>query len=225
MLSMSESATNLVIRRATRDDLGFVAWCNYESSSPYPGFCYWDPLLDGLNTPTMGFIEAVFHADALAFGRVEDFWVVEAEGKRLGGASGFVMDEEDYRPLRLNRMADVAARLGWDAATLTVFLDRYAMVWRDPQDSTLASAASWTIECVAVVPEARGQGIAGKLLQAVLDEGRLRGFSHAAIAVTSGNEAAQRVYERLGFQMYITYGADYFDGQFPGTTKYRYRLN
>jgi hypothetical protein len=51
------------------------------------------------------------------------------------------------------------------------------------------------------------------------------GHSHAGISVTTGNDAAQRVYEAVGFQMYMAYGSEYFDGQFPGTTKYRLRLN
>ncbi len=98
---MMTPETNRIVRRATREDLVFVAWCNYESSSPYPGFCYWDPLLEGLNTATMKFIEAVFRSDALGYGRVEDFFIVEEAGKPLGGASGFVMNAADYRPLLL----------------------------------------------------------------------------------------------------------------------------
>jgi ribosomal protein S18 acetylase RimI-like enzyme len=217
--------SELVVRRATRADLSFVAWCNYEATSPAPGFCYWDPLLEGLNTDTMMFIEAVFHADALAWGKVEDFFFVEEQGRLIGGASGFVMDEHDYRPLKLSRLPAVAERLGWDEATLARFQAGYEMVWNDPHDVTLKPSAPWVIECVAVVPEARGRGVAKRLMRAILDEGTQRGFSHAAIAVTMGNTSAERVYTGVGFQLYIAYGADYFDGTFPGTTKYRMRLN
>jgi ribosomal protein S18 acetylase RimI-like enzyme len=212
------------IRRATRDDLPFVAWCNYEASSPQPGFSYWDPLLEGTGTPTMTFIEAVFHEDALAWGRVEDFWLAESAGRPVGGASGFDMDPRDHRPLHLDRLPAVAARLGWPEETLAGFRAGYEGVWSDPLDPTLAPAADWVIECVAVVPEARGRGVAKQLMQALLDEGRRRGHSHAAIAVTAGNAAAQRVYEGVGFRMYISYGADYFDDAFPGTIKYRRNL-
>lgn len=215
----------LHIRQATRDDIAFVAWCNYEASSPEPNFCYWDPLLEGMNTDAMTFIEAVFRADALAWGTVEDFLVVEEEGKFVAGASGFVMDAQDYRPLRLARLPLVANALGWSDTRQEEFRQRYEGVWSDPLDSSLAPSAAWIIECVAVVPEARGRGIARKMLQALLDKGKQQHHSHAGISVTVGNEPAQRAYEAVGFQMYLTYGAEYFDGAFPGTVKYRVRLN
>jgi hypothetical protein len=58
----------------------------------------------------------------------------------------------------------------------------------------------------------------------MLDRGRALGHGAAGIAVTLGNEPARRVYEGLGFQMYVTYGAAYFDDAFPGTIKYRVKL-
>lgn len=213
------------IRPATQSDIPFLTWCNYESASPAPGFCYWDPLLEGTGATSMAFIEAVFREDALAFGSPESFFVVEYGGKPVAGASGFVMDAHDYRPLRLARLPAVAERLGWGAAVLEQFRAGYEAVWADPLDITLAPPAPWVIECVAVVPEARGQGIARLLLQAILEEGKRRGHPQAGISVTIGNAAAQRVYEALGFQPYVTYWPAYFDGAFPGTMKYRLALN
>ena len=214
----------LKVRPATRADLAFIAWCNYEASSPAPNFCYWDPLLEGLDTPTMMFIEAMFRADALSYGRVEDFVVVEFEGKLIAGASGFSMDPDDYRPLRLPHLPQLAELLGWTSKQQAQFVTRYQNVWADPRDPSLASQAPWIIECVAVVPEQRGRGIARVLLNAILDKGRRLGHSHAGISVTHGNEPARRVYEAMGFKLYLDYGAEYFEGAFPGTTKYRMRL-
>jgi GNAT superfamily N-acetyltransferase len=77
---------------------------------------------------------------------------------------------------------------------------------------------------VAVRPEARGRGVAKRLLQAVIERGRDLGHPAAGIAVTAGNEPARRVYEALGFQLYLQYGAAYFDNAFPGTLKYRLPL-
>jgi GNAT superfamily N-acetyltransferase len=212
------------VRQGTRDDIPFLAWCNYEATSPAPGFCYWDPLVADTGTPTMAFIEAVLAVDALAWGQCEDFLILEASGRPLGGASGFTMASGDYRPLRLDRLPAIAQRLGWNDTSLVRFQQSYEAVWSDPQDTTLAPSAPWTIECVAVVPEARGQGVAKTLLRTLLDRGRARGHNAAGIAVTLGNEPARRVYEALGFQMYVTYGAAYFDGAFPGTIKYRVGL-
>jgi ribosomal protein S18 acetylase RimI-like enzyme len=118
----------------------------------------------------------------------------------------------------------LAQRLGWSDAARARFQQSYEAVWGDPQDPTLAPTAPWTIESVAVTPDARGRGAAKRLLRAVLDRGRALGHDAAGIAVTIGNEPARRVYEGLGFQMYMTYGAAYFGGAFPGTIKYRLGL-
>lgn len=215
----------LLVRRATPADIDFLAWCNYESSSPEPGFCYWDSLLEGLNTSTMNFIKAVFEQDALAFGRVSQFFIVEEAGQSIAGGSGFTMDAQDYRPLRLSSLPALAGQLGWTENQQQQFLGRYQNVWRDPQDPSMAPHTSWIIECVAVVPQARGRGMTRKLFEGLFAEGRRLGHSHVGISVTKGNDIAERAYQSIGFQMYTSYGADYFDGYFPGTTKYRLQLN
>lgn len=222
---MLNEAVTLQVRSATEADIPFLAWCNYEATSPYPGFCYWDPLVQPLGTDTVAFIEAVFRARVLAWGDPEDFMIIEADGKPIGGASGFHMSDEDYRPLRLPHLQGVADTLGWNADQLAEFRLGYEQVWSDPHDLTIAPTAPWIIECVAVIPEARGKGVAKKLLNALLDEGARRGYSHAGISVTLGNAPAERVYESIGFQRYMTYWGDYFENQFPGTMKYRMSID
>lgn len=220
----SETGLQVNVRRGTQADIPFIAWCNYEASSPEPGFCYWDPLLEGLGTPTMTFIEAVFSARALAWGNPEAFFIADREGESIAGASGFEMNADDYRPLREEQLPKLATMLDWDADALTTFRKRYEAVWHDPHDVSIAPSARWTIECVATKPAYRGKGVAKQVLRALLAEGKARGHEHAGISVTIGNEPAQRVYESIGFQPYISYGSEYFDGQFPGTIKYRVRL-
>lgn len=225
MISTTATVTqDLHIRRATRREIDFVTWCNMEATSPAPGFCYWDPLLAGSATPTAHFIKTVFAHDALAWGRVEEFFVVEEAGRLLAGASGFPMDAQDYRPLRLDRLPVVADALGWEATVFADFLEAYTSVWPDPQDPVLAPQAPWIIECVAVVPEARGRGLSKALLGALFAEGQRLGHTHAGISVTNGNVAAERAYTAVGFQLYLRYGADYFNDAYPGSTKYRRRL-
>lgn len=221
----SPSAPAVTVRRAQRDDLPFVAWCNLEASSPTPGFCYWDPLLEGTGTPAPTFVEAVFRADALVWGRVEEFFIVEEEGVAVAGGSGFTMNPHDYRPLRLGRLPVVARTLGWSEATQEMFQTRYEQVWPDPLEPTLAPHAPWIIECVAVIPEARGRGLTRPLLSALVAEGERLGHTTVGISVTTGNVAAARAYESFGFQLYLAYGADYFGGAFAGTTKYRFHID
>jgi GNAT superfamily N-acetyltransferase len=212
-------------RRATHDDIAFLAWCNMEATSPEPGFCYWDPLLAPTGTATRTFVETVLHHDALAWGSVHDFFVLEHEGQPVAGASAFTMNADDYRPLRFERLADVAHALGWNASTLETFQASYESVWSNPKDPTLEPHAPWIIECVAIKPEVRGRGLTRRLFQALFAEGKRRGHAHVGISVTTGNLPAERAYEAIGFELYLRYGAAYFGGAFPGTTKYILALN
>jgi GNAT superfamily N-acetyltransferase len=218
------TTSSFTVRRATAADVPFVAWCNFEASSPAPGFCYWDPLLEGLGTKTMAFIEALLECDGLAWGRVTDFFVVRDGAELIAGASGFHMNPNDYRPLRLEHLPKIAERLGWDESAQSAFLQRYEAVWSDPKDVTLEPHAPWVVECFAVILERRGQGVAQLLLEAIFAEGARLGHSHVGISVTAGNEPAERAYQKAGFKMHVSYGADYFDDAFPGTIKYRKAL-
>lgn len=214
----------LTTRPATTEDIPFVAWCNYEATSPEPGFCYWDPLVGPLGTDSMTFITTVFEERALAWGDPEDFVLVEADGQPIAGASGFVMDAYDYRPLRMDRLPAVAKRLSWDDEMLAQFMSGYKMVWSDPLDETLKPTAPWVIECVAVKPDVRGRGVGQVLLEALFEVGKQRGFTQCAISVTIGNASAERLYDRVGFEKVMTYWPAHYYGQFPGTHKYRIDL-
>lgn len=54
---------------------------------------------------------------------------------------------------------------------------------------------------VAVRHEFRGRGIGSGLLQTSLDEGRKRNAKIAQLEVRAGNEAAQQLYRRCGFEV------------------------
>lgn len=52
-----------------------------------------------------------------------------------------------------------------------------------------------------VQPGARGSGVAGRLVQAVLAEARARGAARVVLDVTSNNLGAIRLYEKCGFRL------------------------
>ena len=51
-------------------------------------------------------------------------------------------------------------------------------------------------------PAHRGQGLARQLLEAVIEEARVAGLTSVRLAVTVGNEPAERLYRALGFRIY-----------------------
>lgn len=216
---------NLTFRGATPDDVDFVAWCNYTASSPAPGFCWWDPLLEGSGIETITFIRQAVALDVLAWCRIADFVIVDNGSIPVAGAARFVMREDDYRSLNLSQSGALYKALKWSDAQIRQFEAMYATVWSNPQDETLRPSGTWTIECVAVVEQARGRGVGAALMRHIINEARTGGLESIGISVTIGNQAAERLYQSVGFQPYVSYFSEYYDGVFPGTAKFRIRLS
>jgi GNAT superfamily N-acetyltransferase len=186
--------------------------------------------LQGTSTSALQFIEAQLQTDASNWGSVSDFSILEEDGSPVAAAAGYTPNAEDYCPFRLSCLAKIADRLNWSAEVATAFGDRYEQFWgNDSRPFFLTPQASWIIENVAVIPEARGRGLGKTLLKAVLEEGRSQQHSHAGITIVNGNDAARHTYESIGFKAYQTFHADYFSQQFkiefPGLTKFGMCLN
>lgn len=217
-------------RKATTADIPFLAQIEYEASLPPFDHCFWEDLLEGTGTTALQFIEAELRTDASNWGNVADFLILETEGKPVAAAAGYVPNPEDYCPLRLSRLEAIAQALNWSTETLSVFCDRYLALWGgDVRPFFLTPQATWIIENVAVLPEARGRGFGKALLKALLEEGRSQQHDFAGIMVINGNDVARHTYESIGFKPYQTFHADYFSEQFniefPGVTKFGLRLN
>ena len=60
------------------------------------------------------------------------------------------------------------------------------------------------IEDVVVDQSARGQGVGEALNRAAIDEARRRGAKHVSLTSRPSREAANRLYQRLGFKAYET---------------------
>lgn len=54
---------------------------------------------------------------------------------------------------------------------------------------------------MGLLPEWRGRGVGARLMGAVLDASRRRGFSRIALTVRADNERAIRLYRRMGFEI------------------------
>ena len=217
-------------RKATEADIPFLTRIGYEASLPPLNRSIWDDLLDGIETSSLQFIEAELRANASNWGEVGDFLILEEEGKPVAAAAGYVPNEEDYTPVRLSRIDALAQELNWSNAIANTFRERYMELWGgDLRPFMFMPQATWIVETVAVIPEARGRGLGQEIVKAVVEEGRSQNHSYAGIMVINGNDAARRTYESVGFKPYITFYADLFSEQFgmdfPGITKFGLRLN
>ena len=74
-----------------------------------------------------------------------------------------------------------------------------AGVWGSEEPKLAHRASVWG---VYVRPQARGRGIAGRLVEAALGWTKAKGKVMVDLAVIVGNGAARRCYERAGFSVY-----------------------
>ena len=74
-----------------------------------------------------------------------------------------------------------------------------------------AEPAPW-LESLHVAADLRGHGVGTQLMQATAAELRKRGYNTLRLGVVSGNEAAARLYERLGGSLEGTEAASWANG-------------
>ena len=215
----------LTVRSATIADTVFLSHVIYEASLPPENHSFWDDLLQGSSTTSKAFITAMLKTRATNWSNVEDFLVVERNGKAVAAASVFEATASDYRPVQLEEIDSVSQELGWSKQTTAKFCDRYVQLFSDdPQPLFFRPQAPWIIEYVAVLEEARGQGIGKFLLRSLLDLAKQKNQHHVGIMVINGNERARKTYKSLGFKPYQTLYEDYFMNnfgiEFSGFTKF-----
>jgi len=121
--------TPLNTRRATISDIPFLAKIDYEASLPPLNHCFWEDILEDTGTGALPFLEAVFRSEASNWGNVNDFLVLEEFGKPVAAAAGYTPNSEDYCPLRLSLLDQIAADLNWTQEITTAFRDRYLQLW------------------------------------------------------------------------------------------------
>lgn len=217
-------ATTTTIRPATSNDIPFLAYVQYEASLPPSNFSFWDYPLMGLGVESLHFIEMVMRLNAGTWGSVDQFFVMEHEGRPVAAAAGIEPDEAFARgPVRISEINRIGEALGWSSELIETYRQRYEEQWPDPQGNfLLLPQASWIIESVAVIPEMRAKGLVKPLMQALFEEGKRRGHTHVGITVANGNDRAQKAYEHMGFQKYLAFGPAFFESpEFLGYTKYK----
>lgn len=76
----------------------------------------------------------------------------------------------------------------------------YAFVHPRSAPESLAIDRLLEVETVAVLEEARGEGVGTALMEAVEGWAHDHGFEHLSVSVRTANEGAKRLYERRGFR-------------------------
>jgi ribosomal-protein-alanine N-acetyltransferase len=121
----------------------------------------------------------------------------------------------DLRPMRwwhIEAVAAIEAALFDDAWSVEMFWDElaqgatrtYLVAVEGEEIVGYAGLAAMPDEAyvqnIAVVPDHRRRGLGARLLTALLDDARRRGFTKVGLEVRVDNDAAIALYERFGFR-------------------------
>jgi GNAT superfamily N-acetyltransferase len=129
-------------------------------------------------------------------------------------AFGERLDESGRRMIREMRLLGKTGWLGWLLSRwlLPPAANPFGFIWES--DGEVVGNASllpvehfshrWVIANVAVAPRHRGQGIAGRLVDASVEFARRKGARQLILQVDADNERAVALYRRRGFETTTT---------------------
>lgn len=220
MQTDTTTSPKIAVRGGEIQDIPFLARIIEMASTPPFPHSLWRRVLDPVDAPTLPFIEALLAEGAFAWGPVADFVVLMVDGIPAAACSVFLSDAENRQPVRLSRMPEVAARLGWDDDRLQTFRTAYDEAFTEDDETAEAPLAGAVIEAVGVMPGFRGLGLGDRLMQEAKAVAHAKGAADLVVGAITGNDPAHRLYARH-FEPVVTFYTAFYDGRFPGETKYR----
>lgn len=185
------------IRPAEKGDADLLAWALLASARSHLEVGMWDLMIEGGNQRVLDFLKSMTLTEQKHWSHYSTFLVSEIDGKPVAGMSGFFSDELDVETFRLG-LIENNIKLGRTKEDSKESFARYgSIVLVAPEHED----GAWVIENVAVLPEYRRRGLVDALIIEVMNKGRELGAEIADIAVLIGNDAAQKAYEKNGFQV------------------------
>jgi GNAT superfamily N-acetyltransferase len=189
-------ALNTAVRivEARQEHSPFVSWVILEAFRSHLERGFFDYLIGGDDEYLVRYLAALTSTRAQHWAHHSLFLVAEAEDTPVAALSGYFDEEHGGGRLR-SAMEEADAAVG-----------------RTPDPEAIARAltilnvipehtpGAWIIESVATRPEFRRRGLIDALMPAILERGRRRGATVSEISVFIGNDAAQRAYEKHGFE-------------------------
>ncbi|MDZ4278545.1 MAG: GNAT family N-acetyltransferase [Dehalococcoidia bacterium] len=185
------------IVEAGEEHVPFIAWVELAAARSHLERGVWDLYLDGTEDEAVRFLEALASTEARHFAHYTNFLVAEVDG-RPGAALTAYFEDELGMPKLIEGIAEANALLGRSE-------EDNAAGWRRAGSIMLCNVEhvhrAWIVEWVATAPEFRRRGLVDRLMAEILRRGRERGARTADIGVLTGNDPAQRAYEKNGFEV------------------------
>lgn len=189
-------AVDIKIRKCAPDDAAFLAKAILIAGRAHVSKGIWEVVLNASEKASLLFLEHVvvttvshlFHYSCCLIAETPD-------NVPAGSLGGYDPKTNGYEALQ-QALPEVYERLAMPEIAFQNAMDRAAGILKClPREIP----DTWVIDSVATMPEYRRRGIAESLLEAIMNEGRKRGFSRAQVNTYVGNGPALRLYKKLGF--------------------------
>lgn len=184
------------IRPADLGDIGFLAWVVLAASRSHVPRGFWDLWVDAGEDATLAFIANLLSSERPHWCHYSRFIIAECDGQPGAALSAYTVDDPELMsPGDAIETASLAS--GFSAAQQADAGGRIEAFFPCLPDD---APDSWIVEWVATAPLHRRKGLVQALLEKQFDIGRSRGQAVTQISILSGNDPAQRAYERSGYR-------------------------
>ena len=185
------------IRKCQDDDAAFLAKSILVAGRAHVSRGIWEVVLGLSEKECLRFLEHIVVTDIPHLFHYSCYLIAEtADNITVGSLGGYDPKKLGYQSLQ-QALPGVYKKLNFPGQDPQRANERAAKILAClPKEIDNA----WVIDSVATVSEYRGRGVAECLLRAIMDEGRMRGYSMAQINMYVGNKPVLQLYKKLGFE-------------------------
>jgi GNAT superfamily N-acetyltransferase len=189
------------IRRASFDDVDFLAWAMYSASRSHLTRGLWDLIIGADEAGCLEYLRRLAVAQPRSLYHYESFLVAEVDGEPAAALCGFEIASKSTDAWEIvgHAMYNVQHDLGWTPADADASSQRVAPVWESCMPPDIG--ADFVIENVSTLPAYRRRGLIGALIEVILQQASERGCRLAQITTYLGNHAAREAYQKSGFKV------------------------
>lgn len=185
------------IRQASPDDASFLATSALIAGRAHVHKGIWEVILGGTEEECLDFLHHVSVTTVPHLFHYSCYFIAEyAKDGPVGSLGGYDPQKLGYQALQ-PALPEIVKKLNLSDQAFQKAEERSSkMLVCLPKEIE----GAWVIDSVATLPEYRKRGIAVKLLECVLHEGKERGYNMAQINMYIGNEPALNLYKKMGFE-------------------------
>jgi len=198
------------IRRATPEDAPFLAKAILVAGRAHVKKGIWEVILGGSEEECTGFLHHLSITEIPHLFHYSHYLIAEDDAfNPLGSLGGYDPAISGYQALQ-QAIPEVVRKLNLPEQGLNESEERSSRVLACLPNEI---DGAWAIDSVATLPEHRGKGVAGKLLNQILANGNHQGYPKAQVNMYIGNEPALNLYRKFGFEIIEENRDEYFDQQ------------